>query len=49
MFALVNLVFAQYPPEFEGGALPPGGPEGEEAYAPQPDFEGENAEVPFER
>lgn len=43
-------MFAQYgPPDF--GAMQQGPPDGGEEYgaAPQPDFEGENAEVPFER
>jgi len=47
LFALVNIVFAQYGPEFDGGAMQPN--EGEEYAAPQADsFDGDNAEVPFE-
>ena len=42
-------MFAQYGQEFDGPALPQGSPDGEEYAAAQPDFDGENAEVPFER
>lgn len=47
LFALVNLVFAQYGPEFDGGAMQPQG-DGEEYGAAQPDFEG-GGEMPYER
>jgi len=48
LFALVNLAFAQFGPDFDGGAMQPQGGEGEEYAAPQPDFDGDNAEVPYE-
>lgn len=43
----MNLVFAQYGPEFDGGAMQPQG-DGEEYGAAQPDFEG-GGEMPYER